>query len=340
MDRRIFGKRRLLDRYVPSWFRLPAMLALLLGAGNAIAADDYGAAPWFPYRDANPFIAAGGLPLAPPVIAPGDGWQVDTLLTASNTEILFDRAREHLVYDTEMHELRIVVTRSFGERWLARASLGATRFTPGFLDGFVADFHRTFGFDNGNRGELGRGGNRISYIDEEGDTIQLGDARGGVAPLLLDVAWRSPGPQHEWLLGGTLKFPLAHDSPLLDDRAVDVSLWAALQSTAPTRWRWGARFGVWHRGDGQLLPQRAESPVPFADGVIGWRPTPHWELAAQYQVHGPAYSSNIPLLQSAGTLTLSSAWQTRAGWTVQAGLIEDVPARRAQDITFFVGLRR
>lgn len=311
---------------------------LALGVAGASKAEDYVAAPWLLYRDANPFVAAGGLPFTPPAVATNGRWRVDVLLAASNSEIAFERRGERLIYDMETHEARIAVTRSFGEHWIVRATLAGTRFGSGFLDSFIEDFHRTFGFTNGDRGRLDTNGHTIEYADARGDRVSLTRSRSGVAPLLLDLAWRVPAEGHEWLYGATLKLPTSRASVLLDDRAVDLSLWLATQSTAATRLPWGVRAGLMRRGDTDLLPRRANDTVAFVDATLGWRPTPHWDVAAQYQWHDAAYDSAIPLLGAAGNLSLSTAWHARAGWTLRAGLVEEVPARHAQDITFFVGI--
>ena len=320
----------------PARARFAALLALAI-AGTANA-EDYAAAPWLLYRDANPFVASGGLPFAPPAIAAGERWRVDAVLSASNSEIAFERGGERLFYDMEIHEARVAVTRSFGEHGIARATLAGTRFGGGFLDSFIEDFHRAFGFTNGDRGRLGGNGHTIDYADARGNGVALTRTRSGVAPLLLDLAWRAPADGHEWLYGATLKLPTSQSSPLLDDRAVDLSLWLAAQSTTATRLPWGLRAGLMRRGDTDLLPRRAEDVVAFVDATLGWSLTPQWSVAAQYQWHDAPYDSAIPLLDAAGNLSLSTAWRARAGWTVRAGLVEDLPARHAQDVTFFVGL--
>lgn len=304
----------------------------------AAAVDGYGAAPWQLYRDANPFVAASGLPFAPPAAAP-DNWRVEAVLAASNTELAFDRAPEHLVYDIETHEVRIAVTRAFGERWLLRATLGGETFSKGFLDSFIENFHRTFGFSNGDRGRLGTDGHTIHYDDGGADRILLDRNLSTVTPLLIDLAVRAPADGHEWLAGATLKLPTSHASPLVDDRATDLSVWVAAQSTdALTRLPWGARIGVMQRGDTRLLPQRARGQIPFADAMIGYVLLPGWDVAAQLQWHRGLYDSSIPFLESAATLTLSSAWHARAGWTLRAGLTEDAIPRHAQDVTFFLSI--
>jgi hypothetical protein len=318
-------------------FAVRLALPALLAAAALPAAADPAAAPWLPYRDANPFVAAGGLPFAPPAAAP-DRWRVDVLLQASNTELAFDRGAEHLVYDAEVHELRVAVTRALGERWLLRASLGAVRFDRGFLDGFIEDFHRAFGFGNGDRGRLGTDGHAIRYGDGR-ERVLLDRSQRGIAPLMLDLAWRMPAGDHEWLAGATLKLPTSHAHPLIDDRATDVSLWLAAQSAdAATRLPWGARVGVMQRGNTRLLPGRAEDRVPFADAALGYVLHPGWDVAAQLQWHGAPYDSEIPFLACAATLTLSTGWRAASGWMLRAGLVEDAIPRHAQDVTFFVGL--
>jgi hypothetical protein len=306
-------------------------------AGSAFA-DDYAPAPWQLYRDTNPFVAASGLPFAPPSVA-ADRWRVDVVASASNSELAFDRRGESLLYDAEIHDVHVALTRGFGEHWIVRASLGGEQFSSGFLDGFLQDFHRTFGFSNGDRGHLGSDGHTIAYTDGRGDRIDLDRDLTAVTPLQVDAAWRIAADGHEWLYGATLKLPTSHASPLVDDRAVDVSLWLAAQSTdAQTRLPWGIRAGVMHRGDTELLPQRARDDAAFADATLGFVLLPGWDVAAQYQWHDALYDSDIPFLQAAGNLSLSTAWHAHAGWTLRAGLTEDLPPRHAQDVTFFVGL--
>ena len=297
-------------------------------------------APWQLYRDANPFVAASGLPFAPPS-APAESWRVDAVLAASNTEVGFDKGVEHLTYDAEIHEARIAVTRAFGAHLLLRATLAEIDVDNGFLDGFLEDYHRTFGFSNGDRGRLDTDGHSIRYDDgNAADTIAFDRRLHAVAPLLVDLAFRGAANDHaEWMAGATLKVPTSHASPLVDDRSTDLSLWLALQSTdMQSRWPWGARVGVMQRGDTQLLANRANDQVPFVDTVLGYRLTPHWDVAAQLQWHAALYDSAIPLLDDAATLALSSAWHADAGWTLRAGLVEDAIPRHAQDVTFFLSL--
>lgn len=315
---------------------LSAIMGLV--APIAVTAADYSAAPWQLYRDANPFVAASGLPFAPPAIAP-DSWRVEGLLAASNTEIAFAKGGEHLLYDAEIHEARIAVTRSFGERWLVRATLANVAIGDGFLDGFIEDFHRAFGFRNGDRGRLGSNGRTISYSDADGTHVLLDRNLHAVTPLLVDVVARTPADGHEWLYGATLKVPTSRASVLVDDRAADLSLWLAAQSTnSATRLPWGARVGVMQRGDTDLLPSRARKQIPFVDATVGYMLTPQWDVAAQLQWHHGLYDSEVAFLQSSATLSLSTAWHARGGWTLRAGLTEDVIARHAQDVTLFIGL--
>jgi hypothetical protein len=321
--------------------RRSASLGVLLAlSAPCFAADEsaYGSAPWLLYRDANPFVATSGLPFAPPSAAAG-AWRIDVIASASNTELAFDRGNEGLLYDTEIREIRVAVTHAFGERWIARATIGGDSFGAGFLDGFLEDYHRAFGFSNGDRGRLGTDGHTIVYTDAGRTQVLLDRNLHAVTPLLLDVALRTPADGHEWLYGATVKLPTTHASPLVDDRAVDVSAWIAAQSTdAQTRTPWGARVGVMRRGNTQLLASRANDIVPFADATLGYVLMPGWDAAAQLQWHAPLYDSQIPLLDAAATLTLSSAWHARGGWTLRAGLVEDAIPRHAQDVTFFLAL--
>lgn len=320
--------------------RVATVATVVAVATAAYAPCSLAAAPWLLYRDTNPFVAASGLPFAPPDAA-ADDWRVEAVFDASNTEVGFERGSERLTYDAEFHEARIAVTRAFGAHWQLRATLAEVDVGNGFLDGFLEDYHRTFGFSNGDRGRLDTDGHTIRYDDgNAADAIVLDRRLHALAPLLVDLAYRGAANDHAgWMAGATLKVPTSHASPLIDDRGSDLSLWLALQSTdAQSHWPWGARVGVMRRGNTQLMPDRANDTVPFVDTVLGYRFTPHWDVAAQLQWHAALYDSAIPLLDDAATLAMSSAWHSDAGWTLRAGLVEDAIPRHAQDVTFFLSL--
>ncbi|KAB2899098.1 MAG: DUF3187 family protein [Dokdonella sp.] len=317
-----------------------AVAALCITGGLAAAGAQAAAAEaWLPYRDANPFVAASGLPFAPPV-APAGSWRVEAIVSASNTELATRAGAESLFYDAEMHEVRILLTHAFAEHWLARATLGSVSVGKGFLDGFIEDWHHAFGLSNGDRGRLHGNGHEIRYDDGHAQ-VALARSLRTTTPLLLDVAWHQPLREGRWLLGATVKLPTSHASVLVDDRAIDASLWlAAHGSAAQTRLPWGLRLGWMQRGDTELLPQRAHGQVPFLDARMGWKLTPAWDVSAQLQWHGALYDSHIDYLRQASTLTLSSGWRWRNGWTLRGGVVEDVPALHAQDVTLFLTLAR
>lgn len=114
------------------------------------------------------------------------------MLAASNTELTFDRATGRLLYDTEVREVRVALTRTFGEPWLLIATLGSATFDNGFLDSFVANFHHAFGLSNGDRGHLGNDGHTIGYDDGGSDRVALDRNLRAVTRLLIDFAVRAP----------------------------------------------------------------------------------------------------------------------------------------------------
>lgn len=304
-------------------------------AAGSAAAGGYEAAPWQLYRDTNPFAAASGLPFAPPAVAP-DRWQFETVLSASNSEIGLAVGEESLLYDAEIHEARIAITHGIGEHWILRATLASQRYTDGFLDGFIESFHRTFGFPRGDRGRLDSDGHEIVYADASGEHVLLDGSLSAVAPLVLDLAYRRLGERSEWLCGATVKAPTSRKTLLADDRALDMSLWIAQQSTDPaSRWSWGWRAGLMQRGAMQLLERHARDRVGFADGLLAYRLMSNWDVAAQAQWHTAFYDSSLALLSDAGTLTLSTGWRPASGWSLRFGVVEDLPAEHAQDVTMF-----
>jgi hypothetical protein len=170
---------------------------MLLFGMNAHATD---ALPgWLPTRDSNPFAIATGLPLTPAVPAPGT-WQFDASWSIANTELQQTDGNASLLFDAETRETRFSAAYAFDPRWSLRASISHFRVGSGFLDGPVERFHRAFGFDNGDRGQLGTQAPQIEVRDDGELLYVLNDARSDSGPLLADLtrSWDF-GDRPDWL---------------------------------------------------------------------------------------------------------------------------------------------
>ena len=315
------------------------LLALIFWPSTFVLAGDarHG---WLQTRDQNPFALATGLPLAPAVPAAGT-WQFDTTFNIANTELAQTLGDSSLRFDAETHETRISAAYAFNERWSLRGSIGHLWIGAGFLDGPVERFHQVFGFDNGDRGllddqapsiEVSRNGNPIYTLDR---------SHSSMAPLLLDLS-------RQWKVGARglggfvlgAKAPLGSRSTLSDSGSTDISLSAFTLLPIGTRWTVGARAGLLHQFDNQLLDDSAHAQVPFLGLLLRYQIDQQWSAWLQSDAHGPLFRDLPDLLDSVSN-QLNFGFSRRLGERaeLQMTMGEDLPALHASDIVLTFNLR-
>lgn len=313
-------------------------MAFFLALTPAVHADD--AAPGgLPLRDQNPFVLGSGLPAAPSVPARG-GWLVDATLDIANTELAQAGGTSSLLFDAETRSTRVAVAWAFDNRWSLRASISHFAISAGFLDGAVEDFHRAFGFDNGDRDQLGTQAPIIVVRDDGRALYALDRTRSGLGPTLVDLTrvWRGPAGTQSGLSFG-LKLATGSESRFSDTGSTDLSLAAFTQRRLGERWTMAARAGVLYQHDNALLGDRARELVPFAGAMLGYRLGERWSAIVQADAHGALYRDLPDFLAAANTLSvgLSRRFGERGALSVTLG--EDLPALHTTDVVLGLGWR-
>lgn len=295
---------------------------------------------WLQARDQNPFALASGLPLAPAI--PHEGrWQFDATFNVANTELAQFRDGASMVFDAETHESRIGAAYAFNDRWSLRASLGYLTIGDGFLDAPVERFHRAFGFDNGDRGQLGTEAPAIEVRDAGVTRYALDKASSGSGPLLIDLTRRwQLSDQH--LFGIALGGKLATGSVrrLTDSDSSDVSLSAFSMMAFGERLDLGMRAGMLLRSGNHLLAEHARDQVPFAGIVLRYRLGDKWSAWLQSDAHGALYCGLPDFLGSAANqLNFGLSRRLGSASEFQFTVAEDLPALHSSDVAVTLNWR-
>ncbi len=295
---------------------------------------------WLQTRDSNPFALASGLPLAPAIPQAGR-WQFDGTFTVANTELAQFRDEASLLFDAETHESRISAAYAFNDRWSVRASLGYLAIADGFLDAQVERFHRAFGFDNGDRGQLGSTAPAIEVRDTGITRYALDKAGSGSGPLLIDLTrhWQL-SDQHVFgiALGG--KLGTGSVRRLTDSDSSDVSLCAFSMMALGERADIGVRVGMLLRSGNHLLAEHARNQVPFAGVVLRYRLGEKWSAWLQSDAHGALYR-RLPGFLGGTANQLNFGLSRRFGIAseLQITLAEDLPALHSSDVALTLNWR-
>ncbi len=294
-------------------------------------------AQWLQARDQNPFALATGLPLPP--AAPSAGWQLDATFHVANTELAQQRGDSALVFDAETRETRVAFTRAFDERWSLRVSLGHVAIGDGVFDGAISDFHRAFGFDNGDRDRLGTQAPFVEVRDGDRVLRTLTRGRSGAGPTLVDLTRR-------WDLGDTTvgltlgtKLATGNRAGLADSGSHDVSASGFVEHALGERWTVAARAGVLYQSDNTLLEDRAREVVPFAGAAIGYRLGERWRAIVQADAHAELYRDLPGLFGAANLLSFGLSRDSNRHGTFFMTLAEDVPRLRTTDVVLQLGWR-
>ncbi len=317
--------------------RTIAALLIGLGAGTIANASELGL---LPIRDQNPFVLGSGLPAAP-LIPGAERWQLNATFTLANTELADTQDDASFVFDAETRETRIAAAYAFNTHWSIRATTSHVAIGDGVFDSSIEDFHRIFGLDNGDRGQLGTNAPAIEVRDDGALLYALHGRRSGIGPTLVDVtrAWRGNGADLTGISFG-VKLPTGSESRLSDTGSTDLSMAAFAQRAFGDRWLMAGQAGVLHQLDNQLLGEdRARDWVPFASAMLSYRLGAKWGAIAQIDAHAGLYRDLPDFFGDAGTLTFGLTRRTGDHGRLHITLTEDVPALQTTDIALQVGWR-
>ncbi len=295
---------------------------------------------WLATRNQNPFALDLGLPPAPTVPDSGT-WLLDTSVTISNTELGQSRDDTRVLVDLESRESRLSLTYAWNDEWSARISLSQWRASAGFLDGPVERFHRIFGFDNGDRGQLDTVAPFVALNRGTQQTVLLDRPETSVGPLQLDLnrQWQTDSFGRVVLsLGASI--PVSEGLFIEESRDADLSLAISTLKPMGERWLLGARLGVLARGDDERFTAKTHPMVSFASVLLRYRLGSQWSAVVQSDAHDTLYRG-LPALPGSAGNQLSFGLIRKLGQRgeIVATLGEDVPALHSADIAVHLGLR-
>ncbi len=316
---------------------LPMALAL---AG--FVTEPAAAAP-FSTRDQNPLLAGYGLPLSMParIVASGQ-WRLAVDLNWSSAAIEQASAHETLLVDAETRELRVTLGRGFADRWMLQLQLPYRYIDGGSLDSFIDDWHDFFGLPDGARRDMPRDRLRITYARDGQTLFERRSSSRGFADMSAAIGYQLLANQSTslsaWL---DIKLPTGVASKLTGSGATDVSALIAGEHRFAERWTAHGQLGVTWLGAANLLPRRQHSVL--WSGLAGidvnlWRGL---DAKLQIDAHSAVYhGSALDFLGEAVILTIGGAYRFESGWTMDAGVGEDIRVDASPDVVFVLGLRR
>jgi len=296
----------------------------------------------FPTTDQNPLAVSAGLP-SPWPAAIGDKHSAIAALTFdwSNTAAIQQSSREDLVVDAESREWRVDFQHTIADKLALRMRVPYRSVTPGSLDGFIDDWHATFGQPEGDRPQLGKNQLHVAYRRDGVYRFDIEDESAGLGDIHLDLGYQlainDTQAVSAWL---GVKLPTS-DTTALTPNTVSANAGLSIERTLSSRWR----------AFGQASATLVERGGPLADlqnawvaqGMLGidYLFSQVLALTIQVDAHSALYrDSSLDLMGSAWILTVGGDFRFANDWHMQFGVGEDIKVEASPDVNFVLTIAK
>ena len=291
----------------------------------------------------NPLLSGFSIPGALPTHLNGAGvWSFQTTFSWASNAIVQTSTNESLIVDAETQELRLVVQRGLADGYALRAQLPYRHTSAGSLDGFIDQWHDTFGLPEGARPSLPEDALRVFYtrdgavqLDSRSSTQGLGDAS---VELGRSLATSDRGAVSAWL---GIKLPTGDADEFTGSGSVDVTLALAAEHRLGDRWHvFGQVAGTW-LSEGDRLARQQHDWVAAAMAGISARTIGKLMLTVQVDAHTAIYDTNdLDFLNDAVVLSVGGSYRFASAWEIAVGVSEDIEVESAPDVVFVFDLKK
>lgn len=320
-------------------------LASWLALSCAVALPATTFADPLPVRDQNPLLAGFALPTAhsPNVgenVTPDSPWTLDTTLYWGSSAIVQRVGDESLTVDAETREVRIGVTRSLPHSFALRVELPWRETTGGSLDGFIDDWHDTFGLPDGARSSLPR--DRLHMFYRRRGVTQLDTARSsqGIGDMQIEIGKQLVSTNASHVAGWFgIKLPTGDGADFTGSGSVDVSGSVAGEHRFGSRYALFGQVGAAWLGEGERFEGLQRDLVWSAIAGVSARLWQPLTLIAQFDAHSAVYEdTSVDFLDDAGILTVGGTICFSESFLISLSVSEDIVVESSPDVVFNVGL--
>lgn len=324
-------------------------LALFCLSGTASAAD-MEITPFRPFNQ-SPLLQIYGFPhdTGADIVPPGS-FRAGLSMDISSNYAVAMTPREQITLDGETTRMaftaRIGVTRS--------VELGVE--IPyylqggGFLDGFIVDWHNTFGLPQGGRDTGPKNRINFSYRKDGVQKLAMDRSASGIGDISLTGGYglydvREDDHHDRLSLKGVLKVPTGDSAYLFGSGGSDVSLQLCGNMSNYSEWGSLSLFGsvgalAMSRSD--ILRDQHKPLAGVGTAGFGWGPAPWISFKAQLNGTTSLYSDSSLGQVSKNTMMIifGGALMFPGETLLDIGVAEDVSVGTAPDVSFHLGLSR
>lgn len=299
--------------------------------------------------DLNPFIQIHSLPWPVQAARPGHRqWATGLTANMANISITNEGSNaDRLVIDGEVWRSELMLAYGVTPRFDVGLVLPLVSHQGGIFDGFIRNWHDTFGLSNTRRDSFDDYSLNYQYIEDGETRFELDAPATGIGDIYLSGAWHwrelADGGRSLTLRGG-VKLPTGSATRLHGSGGTDLSL--QLQSIdIRTLSRWDVTLawmaGAMWLGDGEVLDDLRRDHVAIGSLAVV---RPVWRnllVKAQLDGHSSFYDTDLEALGSA-TVQFSFGGGIRLGegGMIDIGLVESLFSDTSPDFGIHLGWHR
>jgi len=303
-------------------------------------------APFRTYNQ-NPVTLIFGLPAAgsAKILGTGQGEMALVFDIASSYATGTSR-NEALVLDSETYLINLTGRLGVGERLEIGFEVPYIFHSGGFLDGFIEDYHSTFGFPQGGRDTAPNGRLLLSYQRNASSVFLVDRRSSGIGDIRLNGGYQLYDDRtgsRKIALRASLKLPTGESDQLRGSGGADLAVWLTGSQgfeTGAGIWEIFGAGGILTMAQGDLMPEQQRNAVFFGSLGAGWKPL-SW-LALKVQVDGQTAfykdSSLDELSSNSAQLIMGGSFFLSRETSLEIAVSEDLVIKTAPDVVFHLAV--
>ena len=266
-----------------------------------------------------------------------EAWQIALQSDLANTQIYETKADESVALDLEYERRGVTFERGFGEDWAISVSVARGAYREGSTDGFIEDWHDTFGLPNGSRDKYPQ------------DQIALQHTRGGQQAMnirssqssLLDTQIQlSKNLSESQSISLWVTAPTGDEKKWLGADGVNLGVAWSYTAAVGNKGSWFASLGAIRLADAPSpLVQNNDFAASFGVGGA-WVLNESVALKLQMYGHTAFYDSDLgPLGDSVLVLVMGGTVRLSEEWLLDISVTEDLAVDASPDVGLHLALK-
>ncbi len=213
----------------------------------------------------------------------------------------------------------------------------------GELDGFIDEWHQTFGLPEGDRINFDKRQVRYEYSKDGQAQVAVSSANAGVADLRFTGAHcLYDKPNRSLALNAAIKAPTGDSDSLRGSGGYDISVGASFVDDAALADYQGSIYGsggwLWTE-KGDVLSAQRQQNVLYGSLGLALGVFENWQFKLQLDAHSAFYDNDFSELGGSTQLSIGGAVRLNKHWLVDFAVVEDIVVESASDVNFHLNLR-